>query len=230
MARRRKVLRLTGFRSVCVSACTKSSNCRGTVPWMCKGKKLPLPQPIVYIYSKIQQLVQDNKILSEKVPNLVLVTLNTSTVASWIKRREKRVGTAIVLQGVKLPEQLQVAEEPLVPAREQPSSPVTHGHSPLSFNEPENREGESRKRKRKKSIQATPTMPAMSHQWPQPHHQYGWSAWTGWPPMMLPSQQQWFQLPPPPPTEQPPLSSSKKSAYRCAVCGKQKAKSTAIHS
>ena len=114
----------------------------------------------------------------------------------------------------------------MVPAREQPSSPVTCGHSPLSFNEPENREGESRKRKRKKSIQATPTMPAMSHQWPQPHHQYGWSAWTGWPPMMLPSQQQWFQPPPPPPTEQPPLSSSKKSAYRCAVCGKQKAKST----
>ena len=47
-----------------------------------KGKRLPLPQSIVQVYSHIQQLVQDSRAVLEKT-NLVLVTVNNITVSDW---------------------------------------------------------------------------------------------------------------------------------------------------
>lgn len=115
-----------------------------------KGNRLPLPQAIVQAYSHIKQLVQDDVYVQENAPNLVLVTINNATASSWLKKRDKRVGTAILLQSTDLPEHHPVAEEPLPGALEQPSSPSSHSHNPLEFTEPTNMEGEvapSRKRK-----------------------------------------------------------------------------------
>ncbi|KAK7880865.1 hypothetical protein WMY93_032504 [Mugilogobius chulae] len=47
-----------------------------------KGKTLPLTQAIVQTYSHIKQLLEDNQLILQQT-NLVLVTVNNTTVSSW---------------------------------------------------------------------------------------------------------------------------------------------------
>ncbi|KAK7939095.1 hypothetical protein WMY93_002421 [Mugilogobius chulae] len=47
-----------------------------------KGKILPLTQAIVQTYSHIKQLLEDNQLILQQT-NLVLVTVNNTTVSSW---------------------------------------------------------------------------------------------------------------------------------------------------
>lgn len=47
-----------------------------------KGKVFPIPQAIVMTYSHIKQLLEDCREILEKT-NLVLVTINNTTVSSW---------------------------------------------------------------------------------------------------------------------------------------------------
>ena len=46
------------------------------------GKVLPIPQSILKTYSHIQQLIQDCELV-QRDTNLVLVTINTTTVSTW---------------------------------------------------------------------------------------------------------------------------------------------------
>lgn len=47
-----------------------------------KGKSFPIPQAIVMTYSHIKQLLEDCREVLDKT-NLVLVTINNTTVSSW---------------------------------------------------------------------------------------------------------------------------------------------------
>lgn len=47
-----------------------------------KGRTFPIPQAIVMTYSHIKQLLEDCRELLDKT-NLVLVTINNTTVSSW---------------------------------------------------------------------------------------------------------------------------------------------------
>ncbi|XP_056603668.1 uncharacterized protein LOC130420406 [Triplophysa dalaica] len=113
-----------------------------------KGKTFPITQAIVMMYCHIKQLLEDCRELLDKT-NLVLVTINNTTVSSWLLDRQKRTDRDTLLQGVELPQQIGIAKEPLPKPRELPSGPVEHGHVPIEFKEPENREGEAVIRQRK---------------------------------------------------------------------------------
>ena len=52
-----------------------------------KGKKLPITQSIVKTYSNLQQLIQDCREVQENT-DLVLVTINNTTVYSWSAKHD----------------------------------------------------------------------------------------------------------------------------------------------
>ncbi|XP_016424202.1 uncharacterized protein LOC107752689, partial [Sinocyclocheilus rhinocerous] len=107
-----------------------------------KGKIFPIPQATVMTYSHIKQLLEDCREVLDKT-NLVLVTINNTTVSSWLLDRQKRTDRDTLLQGVELPQQVDLATEPLPKPKVLPSAPVEHKHVPIEFQEPENREGEA---------------------------------------------------------------------------------------
>ncbi|KAF4076808.1 hypothetical protein AMELA_G00219370, partial [Ameiurus melas] len=98
-------------------------------------------------YSHIKQLLEDCRELLDQT-NLVLVTINNTTVSSWLLDRKKRTDRDSLLQGVQLPQQVNSAKDSLPNARSLPSSPVEHGHAVMEFKEPENHEGEAMIRRR----------------------------------------------------------------------------------
>jgi len=51
-------------------------------PRDCKGKTLPIPQSNVQAYGHIKQLLEDSRVIQEQT-NIVLVTINNTTVSSW---------------------------------------------------------------------------------------------------------------------------------------------------
>lgn len=51
-------------------------------PKDCKGKTLPIPQSIMETYHHIKQLLEDSQVIQDQT-NLVLVTINNTTVSSW---------------------------------------------------------------------------------------------------------------------------------------------------
>ncbi|RXN02310.1 hypothetical protein ROHU_035082 [Labeo rohita] len=106
-----------------------------------KGKIFPIPQSIVMTYSHIKQLLEDCREVLDKT-NLVLVTVNNTTVSSWLLDRQKRTDRDTLLQGVELPQQVGLANEPLPKPKVLPSALVQHSHVPITFQEPENREDE----------------------------------------------------------------------------------------
>ncbi|XP_057700251.1 uncharacterized protein LOC130920813 [Corythoichthys intestinalis] len=120
-----------------------------------KGKILPIPQSIVSIYSHIRQLLEDSKVVQNKT-NLVLVPVNNTTVSSWLLRRDKRKDRDMLLQGTALPKQLHLAKEPLPAVNRLPAAPVQHAHEVMTFEEPENREGEAFPRQRTLGTQMEP--------------------------------------------------------------------------
>ncbi|XP_039530311.1 wiskott-Aldrich syndrome protein family member 2-like [Pimephales promelas] len=111
-------------------------------PRDCKGKTLPIPQSIVQAYGHIKQLFEDSRVIQEQT-NIVLVTINNTTVSSWLHDRQKRTNRDSLLQGAQLPQKVSVAKDPLPQARVIPSTPVEHGHAKIQFQEPENREDEA---------------------------------------------------------------------------------------
>ncbi|XP_076577715.1 uncharacterized protein LOC143314537 [Chaetodon auriga] len=113
-----------------------------------RGKTFAIPQSIVMTYCHIKQLIEDCKEILDN-SNLVLVTINNTTVSSWLQDRQKRTDRDSLLQGVQLPQQVQLAEESLLGAQDLPSEPVQHGHTVMEFQEPENREGEAVIRRRR---------------------------------------------------------------------------------
>ena len=54
----------------------------------------------------------------------------------------------MLLQGTVLPQQLYLAKEPLPPINTLLAAPVQHAHEEMTFEEPENREGEAFPRQR----------------------------------------------------------------------------------
>lgn len=106
------------------------------------GKTLPIPQSIVAVYSHLKQLLEDSRAVLGQT-NLVLVPINTTTVASWLLRRQKRADRDMLLQGTDLPSPIHLAKEPLPEVRELPAAPLQHGHEAMFFEEPENQEGEA---------------------------------------------------------------------------------------
>ncbi|KAF4079367.1 hypothetical protein AMELA_G00177090 [Ameiurus melas] len=106
------------------------------------GIALPEMQAIVMTYSHIKQLLEDCRELLDQT-NLVLVTINNTTVSSWLLDRKKRTDRDSLLQGVQLSQQVNSAKDSLPNARCLPSSPVEHGHAVMEFKEPENHEGET---------------------------------------------------------------------------------------
>lgn len=111
------------------------------------GKTLPIPQSIVAVYSHLKQLLEDSRAVLGQT-NLVLVPINTTTVASWLLRRQTRTDRDMLLQGTDLPSPIHLAKEPLPEVRELPAAPLQHGHDAMFFEEPENQEGEAFVRKR----------------------------------------------------------------------------------
>ncbi|KAJ4925484.1 hypothetical protein JOQ06_018214 [Pogonophryne albipinna] len=104
-----------------------------------KGKTLPIPQSMVQSYVHIKQLLEDSLVVQEKT-DLVLVTINNTTVSCWLQERQKRTARDSLLQGVQLPEKSTAAEYSLPLPRELPTEPVQHGHVILEIQEPDNRE------------------------------------------------------------------------------------------
>ncbi|XP_037643720.1 formin-like protein 5 [Sebastes umbrosus] len=115
-------------------------------PKDCKGKTLPIPQSIVQTYCHIKQLLEDSRVIQDQT-NLVLVTINNTTVSSWLHQRQKRADRDSLLKEVQLP-QVSAARESLPKARELPSAPGEHGHLVMEFQEPENKEGQAVIRRR----------------------------------------------------------------------------------
>ncbi|KAJ4944759.1 hypothetical protein JOQ06_013299 [Pogonophryne albipinna] len=113
-----------------------------------KGKTLPIPQSMVQSYIHIKQLLEDSLVVQEKT-DLVLVTINNTTVSCWLQDRQKRTARDSLLQGVQLPEKATAAEDSLPLPRELPTEPVQHGHVILEIQEPDNREGEALIRQRR---------------------------------------------------------------------------------
>ncbi|KAI4832566.1 hypothetical protein KUCAC02_015529 [Chaenocephalus aceratus] len=113
-----------------------------------KGKTLPIPQSMVQSYVHIKQLLEDSLVVQEKT-DLVLVTINNTTVSCWLQGRQKRTTRDSLLQGVQLPEKAPAAEDSLPLPRELPTEPVQHGHVILEIQEPDNREGEALIRQRR---------------------------------------------------------------------------------
>ncbi|KAL1265138.1 hypothetical protein QQF64_003165 [Cirrhinus molitorella] len=74
-----------------------------------KGKSFPIPQVIVMTYSHIKQLLdEDCREILDKT-NLVLVTINNTTVSSWLLDRQKRTDRDTLLQGVQFPQPVGLA-------------------------------------------------------------------------------------------------------------------------
>ncbi|XP_073724498.1 uncharacterized protein [Misgurnus anguillicaudatus] len=121
-----------------------------------KGRRFAIPQSIVMTYSHIKQLVEYCKEIMNRT-DLVLVNINNTTVSDWLQDCSKTSEKGSLLQGVRLPRQIAVAKESLLEVRDLPSQPVQHGHTPLEFQEPENREGEAKIRRRNSS--RTPAIP-----------------------------------------------------------------------
>ncbi|CAL8320109.1 unnamed protein product [Gadus morhua 'NCC'] len=119
-----------------------------------KGRTFPIPQAIIMTYGHIKQLIEDCQQILQST-NLVLVTINNTTVSSWLQDRQKRADRDSLLQGVELPQQVHVAEESLLEALDLPSEPVSHGHADLEFEEPDNREGEAVIRRRRRKTQVS---------------------------------------------------------------------------
>ncbi|XP_059895233.1 uncharacterized protein LOC132448177 [Gadus macrocephalus] len=107
-----------------------------------KGKTMPIPQSIVSVYSHIKQLLEDSRVVCDDT-DLVLVPVNNTTVSSWLLRRDKRKDRDMLLQGTVLPKQVHLAEEPLPALNTLPAAPVQHAHGAMTFEEPENHEGEA---------------------------------------------------------------------------------------
>ncbi|XP_041658917.1 uncharacterized protein LOC121519884 [Cheilinus undulatus] len=126
---------------VCIKLCKEYQQARNR-PKDCKDKTLPIPQSIVQTYSHIKQLLEDSQAIQGQT-NLVLVTINTTTVSSWLHERQKRAGRDSLLQGVQLPQNISVAKEPMPKPKPLPTAPVEHGHLCMEFQEPENRKAES---------------------------------------------------------------------------------------
>ncbi|XP_043965569.1 uncharacterized protein LOC122827064 isoform X2 [Gambusia affinis] len=112
-----------------------------------KGKVLPVPQSIIQTYCHIKQLLEDSRPIQDQT-NLLLVTINNTTVCAWLHERQKRTDRDALLQGVNLPPKVSVADASFPEARQFPSLPVEHGHTSMEFKEPENREGEALIRQR----------------------------------------------------------------------------------
>lgn len=77
--------------------------------------------------------------------------------------RQKRTERDSLLQGVQLPQQITVARESLMEARDLPSQPIQYGHTLLEFQEPENREGETKIRQRHSARTPAPVSHTISH-------------------------------------------------------------------
>ncbi|KAK0152989.1 hypothetical protein N1851_005364 [Merluccius polli] len=112
-----------------------------------KGKTLPTPQSIVTVYSHIRQLLEDSSVIVAQT-TLALLPVNTTTVSAWLLRRDKRKDRNMLLQGTVLPQQLYLAKEPLPPINTLPAAPVQQAHEEMTFEEPENRQGEAFPRQR----------------------------------------------------------------------------------
>ena len=135
-------------------------------PYDNRRKQLSLQHSIVHTFCHIKQLLEDCAHVTENT-NLVLVTINNSTVASWISARQKKASTNTLLQGVKLPE-VEVSKEAVLSARERPPQPQPH-HTAIQFDEPQNREGEAAfKRKKRKKDSPKDTAPTVHSGWQQP--------------------------------------------------------------
>ncbi|CAB1452427.1 unnamed protein product [Pleuronectes platessa] len=125
--------------SECVSLrLLKEYQCARNRPKDIKGKTLPIPQSIVHTYQHIKQLLEDSRVIQDQT-TLVLVTVNNTTVSSWLHERQKRTGRDSLLQGVSLPQTVSTAQDALPEARELPTAHVEHGHQAMEFQEPENR-------------------------------------------------------------------------------------------
>uniref|UniRef100_A0AAV2LJE0 Uncharacterized protein n=1 Tax=Knipowitschia caucasica TaxID=637954 RepID=A0AAV2LJE0_KNICA len=111
-----------------------------------KGKTMPIPQSIVSVYSHLRQLLEDSRVVLGQT-NVVLVPVNNTTVSSWLLRRDKRKDRDMLLQGTVLPKQLHQAKEPLPSVSTLPAAPEPHAQE-MTFEEPENREGEAFPRQR----------------------------------------------------------------------------------
>ncbi|XP_053406185.1 uncharacterized protein LOC123525390 [Mercenaria mercenaria] len=125
------------------------------------GKTLPIPHSIVKVYSHIQQLLQDSRQVQNDT-NLVLVTINTTTVSAWLNSKQKKADRDSLLQGVALLPQVSVAKEPLLKSKERQTEQSTHGHRIMEFEEQPNREGEVPFRRRKTTVTATATTPSLA--------------------------------------------------------------------
>ncbi|TDG96380.1 hypothetical protein EPR50_G00240070 [Perca flavescens] len=137
-----------------------------------KGKTFAIPQSIVMTYSHIKQLIEDCKDILDNT-NLLLVTINNTTVSSWLQDRQKRTDRDSLLQGVQLPQQVHLAEESLLEARDLPSEPVQRANTVMEFQEPENREGEAVIRKRRCARAVFPTGASSTNadqDWPRAQH------------------------------------------------------------
>ncbi|KAJ3582515.1 hypothetical protein NHX12_000529 [Muraenolepis orangiensis] len=66
---------------VCLRLLKEYSQSRNR-PKDCKGKTLPIPQAVVHTYNHIKQLLEDSRAIQDQT-NLVLVTINNTTVACW---------------------------------------------------------------------------------------------------------------------------------------------------
>ncbi|XP_039634022.1 uncharacterized protein LOC120544388 isoform X1 [Perca fluviatilis] len=75
-----------------------------------------------------------------------------------LQDRQKRTDHDSLLQGVQLPQQVNLAEESLLEARDLPSEPVQRANTVMEFQEPENREGEAVIRKRRCARAVFPTV------------------------------------------------------------------------
>ena len=183
------------------------------------GHKLGLPQSIVQVYSHIQQLVRDDADIKQHT-NLasILLTVNTATVAKWLKKRQERIIPSTLVQGVTLPERVCIDKDRQQPALKLAAAHQTHEHTPLDFSEPENLEGQARKKGKasaskpstttsdgKASASKPSTTTSDEHVGNQSPHQYhyGFPGWGSWPyyyqlPSSPPSFRAWPQQPLPP--------------------------------
>ncbi|XP_033752676.1 uncharacterized protein LOC117336296 [Pecten maximus] len=129
------------------------------------GKTLQVAHAIVKKYSLLQQLLEDSKAVQENT-NLVLVTINNTTVNAWIHQRQKRADREALLQGTDLP-RLSVSKKGLPKAKDLPTHHKQSGHKALTFMEPENQEGQFVKRPRNKKIASATDSGSQSS---LPHH------------------------------------------------------------
>ncbi|XP_058260426.1 uncharacterized protein LOC131362442 [Hemibagrus wyckioides] len=170
-----------------------------------KGKTFPIPQPIIMTYSHIKQLVEDRKELLDRT-NLVLVTINNTTVSFWLLDRQKKTDWDTLLQGVDLPQQISVAKDLLPKPRGLPSTPVQHGHAVIEFQEPENLEGEAvicRCKHARTETAVSQTQAAGEPFWPGVQQDPEWFNWPGfsdqqghYPSVTAPLSQGWSSFPP----------------------------------